>query len=281
MGAVPTYRSYDGVELAYRELGSGPPLLMIPGGPARDAAYLGDLDDLAAATGRTVVLPDLRGTGSSQPDTDAVSHRADRIAADVATLADLLRVASVDVVAHSAGANVALLLAERRPDVVSRLVLVTPGTRVVGLGAEDSDWDDALGQRTGEPWYAELRDALEADEPTSAQEVVSQSLFYGHWDNEARAHAASDQVQRNVAATGWFHEDAYEPDRTRAILADLAVPVRILVGERDPWPNQRGAAELAGLFPDASVTVLPGAGHFPWVDDRSAYVEAVAAALRD
>ncbi len=82
-----------------------------------------------------------------------------------------------------------------------------------------------------------------------------------------------------MAATGWFHEGAYEPDRTRDVLAGLDVPVRILRGELDPWPNARGGEALAALFPDASVTELPGAGHFPWVDDAASYAAAVRTAL--
>jgi pimeloyl-ACP methyl ester carboxylesterase len=277
---MPTYVSYDGAELAYQELGSGAPLLVIPGGPARDAAYLGDLLGLATATQRELVVPDLRGTGASQPDTDPTSHRADRIAADVAMLADHLRLAPVDVLAHSAGANVALLIAERRPDLVSRLVLVTPGTRAVGLDPDDTDWDAALELRAKETWYDDLRAALEAEDPTPEQQVESEALFYGRWDDGARAHAASDPLQRNVAATGWFHDGAYEPESTRERLADLAAPVRIIRGELDPWPNARGGEELAALFPDATVTALPGAGHFPWVDDPAAYARAVSTALR-
>ncbi len=279
---MPTYLSYDKSELAYREVGAGLPLVVIPGGPARDAAYLGDLGPLARATDRKLVVPDLRGTGDSRPDTDADSHRADRIAADVATLVDHLRMAPVDVLAHSAGANVALLIAERRPDLVSRLLLLTPGTRAVGIVAEDADWYAALAKREGQPWHDDLRDALEADEPTPEQEALSAALFYGRWDEAARAHAATDGPQRNLEATEWFGDDgAFDADRTRATLATLGVPVRILVGELDAWPNQRAADEMAGLFPDATVTVLPGAGHFPWVDDPAAYAAAVLRALRD
>lgn len=278
---MPTYLSYDSAELAYHEHGTGPRLLVIPGGPARESAYLGDLHALAGVLERTVVVPDLRGTGLSIPESDAASHRADRIAADVAMLVDHLRAAPVDVLAHSAGANVALLLAERRPDQVARLVLVTPGTRAVGIDSEDEEWEAALERRSAEPWYDELRAALEADEPTGEQQLQSEALFYGRWDDRARHHAASDALQRNVAATGWFHEGAYDPARTREGLANLAVPVRILRGELDPWPNARGADELAALFRDATVTVLPGAGHFPWLDDPAAYVGAVRRALHD
>jgi pimeloyl-ACP methyl ester carboxylesterase len=225
-------------------------------------------------------VPDLRGTGASQPESDADSHRADRIAADVATLVDHLRLAPVDVLAHSAGANVAILLAERRPDLVSRLVLVTPGTRVLGIATDDAEWETALVRRAGESWYDDVREALEADEPSPEQELLGEALFYGRWDERARAHAASDAPQRNVAATGWFHDGAYDPERSRAALAGLTIPVRVLLGELDPWPNGRAGEELVAALPNAAVTVLPSAGHFPWVDDPVVYADAVMRALR-
>jgi len=279
MSRVPTYTAYDGADLAYRIVGAGLPLLVIPGGPARDAAYLGDLGALATILQRKLVVPDLRGTGASQPDSDPVTHHANRIAADVAGLADDQRLRPVDVLAHSAGANVALLLAEHRPDLVGRLILVTPGTRAVGLEATDNEWEEAVAERSAEPWYAGARAALEAEDPTPKQELESAAFFYGRWDEHARDHAASDPLQRNVAATGWFHDDAYDPERTRTAMRTLAAPVRILLGELDVWPTARGGAELAALFTDATVTTLPGAGHFPWVDDPVRYAEAVGLLL--
>jgi proline iminopeptidase len=270
-----TYTAYDGANLAYNVFGTGTPLLVIPGGPARDAAYLGDLGALATAVQRKLVVPDLRGTGASQPDSDPVTHQANRIAADVAGLVDDQRLRPVDLLAHSAGANVALLLAEHRPDLVGRMVLVTPGTRAVGLEATDAEWELAVAERSAEPWYAAAREALEAEDPTPKQELESAAFFYGQWDLRAHEHAASDPLQRNVAATGWFHGDAYDPERTRTAMQGHAGPVRILLGELDVWPNARGGAELAALFPDATVTTLRGAGHFPWVDDPFVYADAV------
>ena len=273
--AVPTYVAYDGADLAYRTVGTGPPLLVIPGGPARDAAYLGDLEALATVVQRKLVVPDLRGTGASQPESEPVTHHANRIAADVAGLADDQRLRPVDVLAHSAGANVALLLAEHRPDLVARMVLVTPGTRVVGLEATDAEWEEAVAERSAEPWYAASRAALDAEDPTPKQEIEGAAFYYGQWDLRAREHAASDSLQRNPAATGWFHEDAYDPERTRKAMQAHPGPVRILLGELDVWPNARGGADLAALFPDARVTTMKGAGHFPWVDDPVRYAEAV------
>ncbi len=40
-------RSWDGAELAFRVVGSGPPLVCIPGSPGRAAEYPGNQEDLA------------------------------------------------------------------------------------------------------------------------------------------------------------------------------------------------------------------------------------------
>ncbi|MFD4034591.1 alpha/beta fold hydrolase [Streptomyces sp. NPDC058637] len=58
---MPTFRTYDGTELAYHLAGEGRPLICLPGGPMRAARYLGDLGGLSR-THRSVLL-DLRGTG--------------------------------------------------------------------------------------------------------------------------------------------------------------------------------------------------------------------------
>ena len=78
VGPMPTYTSYDGTELAYRVEGSGEPLVVWPGGPARDAAYLGDLGGLARAADRSLVIPDPRGTGASPAPADPAAYAAVR-----------------------------------------------------------------------------------------------------------------------------------------------------------------------------------------------------------
>jgi pimeloyl-ACP methyl ester carboxylesterase len=55
--------------------------------------------------------------------------------------------------------------------------------------------------------------------------------------------------------------------------------VRILIGDLDMAPRRELAAKLAALFPDASV--VPGAGHFPWVDDPLAFARLTATALHN
>lgn len=48
----------------------------------------------------------------------------------------------------------------------------------------------------------------------------------------------------------------------RGALRDLKLPVSVIFGERDRYLSPALAAEIASLFPDASLHVLPGATHY-------------------
>ena len=91
----------DGTRLAYTELGQGPRLICLPGGPGRASAYLEDLGGLSET--RTLIRLDTRATGHSELPADPASLRFDRLAGDVEALRTHLELERVDVLAHSAG----------------------------------------------------------------------------------------------------------------------------------------------------------------------------------
>ncbi len=117
----------DGTRLVYSSAGEGPPLVCLPGGPMLPAEYLGDLGGLDAH--RSLVLLDLRGTGHSAVPADPASQRCDRQVPDVEALGAHLGSERLDLLAHSAGAALALLHAARHPDRLASLTLVTPSPR--------------------------------------------------------------------------------------------------------------------------------------------------------
>jgi pimeloyl-ACP methyl ester carboxylesterase len=98
------FRSWDGTELAYRIVGSGPPLVCVPGGPGQAAEYLGDLGGLGSQ--RTLILLDNRGTGASQVPPDPVTYRVDQLVRDVEVLRDHLGLDRMDLLGHSASGGI-------------------------------------------------------------------------------------------------------------------------------------------------------------------------------
>lgn len=272
-----TFSAPDGTRLAYRTHGDGAPVVCLPGGPA-DSAYLGDLGGLSAH--RRLIVPDLRGTGRSAVPEDTSSYRCDRLVDDVEALRAHLGLPAMDLLAHSAGANLAAQYAARFPHRVSRLALITPGTRAVGIEITGETRRELAQLRGNEPWFPAAFAALEAiTEGTGSDWDAIAPFFCGRWDDRARQHQAAGRPRNMEAVTVFAAEGAFDPETTRAALAAFAAPVLLLAGEFDLNSPPRSTAEFAGLFPDASFVVQPGAGHYPWVDDADRFVATTAAFL--
>lgn len=279
---MTSFPSHDGTRLAYTEVGSGPRLVCLPGGPGRASAYLEDLGGLAGE--RTLVLLDTRATGHSEVPADPSSLRFDRLSDDVEALREHLGEQQLDVLGHSAGCLVAQAWAAVHPDRVRSLVLVTPSDRLQGGSREDVA---AIREaRSDEPWYAEAaeaQDALAYAAPAQQQALVraTRPFFYGRWDERTQAHAATADTQSSKRAELGFGAgvDSVDVPGMLAALAELDVPVLVVGGERDALTGVASVATVAATFPRASTVVLPRAGHFPWVDEPEAFRAAVAAFL--
>jgi len=273
------FSAYDGTTLAYTEVGSGPPLLCLAGGPGRASAYLEDLGGLSAD--RTLVLLDTRATGHSEVPADPSTLRFDRLADDVEALREHLGLERADVLAHSAGAIVAQSWAATHPQRVGALVLVTPSARLQGHD-RSADVATIRAGRSDEPWYgdaAEAAEALDGAPPALQQSLVraTRPFFYGRWDERTQAHAASADRQSSKRAELGFAAGAEQVDVAGllAALRDVSAPVLVVGGERDGLTGVESAHLVADCFPAGRAVVLPGAGHFPWVDEPAAFATAV------
>jgi pimeloyl-ACP methyl ester carboxylesterase len=272
----------DGTDLALHRHGAGEPLLCLPGGPMLDSAYFRDLGGLAEH--RAFARLDLRGTGGSGVPTDPASYRCDRQVADVEAARRHLGLDRVDLMGHSAGANLAYRYAEQHPDRVGRLLLVTPSTRGIGIEITDESRTAMARQRSDERWYAEASAALERVQAGSEDEddwrEVS-AFMYGRWDEETRAYEAwMDARRHQEPATAYGAEGAFDPETTRTALARLEVPVLVVAGGRDAGNPTPAMAQVAALFPQGELAVQENGGHFPWVDDPAAFVDLVAPFVR-
>ncbi|MEU8888486.1 alpha/beta fold hydrolase [Streptomyces sp. NPDC048442] len=275
---MPIFTAPDGTRLAYHLAGEGEPLICLPGGAMRASAYLGDLGGLTAR--RQLVLLDLRGTGESAVPDDEDSYHCARQVADVEALRAHLKLDRIDVLAHSAGGNLALLYAAAHPERIRSLALITPTAWEAGVPIERAERLAAARLRKGEPWFEEAYAAYEAVFAGQEPAASIEPFFYGRWDDTARAHAAPAAEQINEAAAARYIDPAkVDAPAVRIALATLDAPVLVLAGALDGVPAPAKAAEIAALFPRGEVAIQPAAGHFPWLDDPGAFVRTVAAFL--
>lgn len=276
---MPTFTAADGTRLAYHLRGEGETLAVLPGGPMRASAYLGDLGGLTAH--RRLALLDLRGTGDSATPADAATYRCDRMVEDVEAWRSHMGLQRMDLLAHSAGAALATLYAARYPQRVRRLLLVTPNPSALGLRATPQDRLAAAALRTDEPWFADAFPAFRTWLAGDADfDDVFLPFFYGRWDDTARAHAEAEAEQTNDdAGAHYFADGAFTPDATRAALAALRAPVLVHAGEVDGGPRPDLARRAARAFPGAEFAVQPGAGHYPWLDDPQWFLSRALAFL--
>lgn len=277
---MPAYSAHDGTDLAYHIVGVGVPLICLPGGPMQDSSYLGELGGLSAH--RRLIMVDPRGTGQSAIPEDAASYRCDRLVDDVEALREHLGLDRLDLLAHSAGANLAALYVARHPRRVGKLALIAPSTMAVGIAVTGEARRETALLRKDEPWFGAAFAALEAIIAGNATDDSWKAIdpfFYGRWDAAAQAHQAAQDGHRNHEAAAFGAEGAYDPQATRAALAAFNAPVLLLAGEVDLNTMPSVVAEFAQLFPSAEFVVQPGAGHFPWLDDADRFVASTATFL--
>jgi proline iminopeptidase len=275
---VSSFLARDGTRLAYDEVGTGPRLVCLPGGPGRASAYLEDLGGLAGS--RTLVRLDGRGTGHSEVPADPLSLRFDRLADDVEALREHLGEERLDLLGHSAGAIVAQAYAAARPERLRSLLLVTPSDFLQG-GAR-ADVPAVRRSRSAEPWYAEAAEAqvaLADAAPAQRQSLVraTRPFLYGRWDERQQAHAASADRQSSRRAELGFSAGAEDVDVPGLLeaLRRVEAPVLVVGAELDAATGLDSVQAVAGCFSQVETLVVPKAGHFPWVDEPEAFRTAV------
>ena len=57
-------------------------------------------------------------------------------------------------------------------------------------------------------------------------------------------------------------------------LGRVGCPTLVVHGEADPIPWEFGTF-IADRIPGAKLVVIPGASHFPFVEDRAAFLQAI------
>ncbi|KNE82116.1 MULTISPECIES: alpha/beta fold hydrolase [Streptomyces] len=240
------------VELPGRE----PARVYVHGLGATSPAYYTEVAVHPLLAGRRSLLIDLLGHGISDRPAGfgyTLESHADALAAALTSAG----VTGAELIAHSMGGSVAIVLAARHPRLVSRLVLVdanldplpllpgSPGSSGIAAYSEREflagGWEEVR-DRAGPHWWSTMR--------LAGREALHRSAVH---------------LTRGTVPT------------MRELLLDLRIPRTYLLPEGDgPLPGADALAE-AGV----SVVAVPDCGHNIMLDNPEAFVRACAAALAD
>ncbi len=255
--------------LAIRDEGRGEPLVLVHGAGTSGAIWHRAMPLLTP--GRRVVAPDLPGYGGSPAAGPGfeLEQVTDHLAEG---LEDAGVAAPYDLVGHSMGGAVAILLAARHPERVRRLVLVAPA----GLAALPHIAARALGVVAAP--FAIARRVLAT--PLAGSPFVRRLALAGVARDGARVpveHARA-VLASSAGATriGPGLASAATAD-LRPALADLRGPIGLVWGEHDPVIPPRRIDVIRAAHPDVALCVVPDTAHAPMLERP----EAFCAALED
>jgi pimeloyl-ACP methyl ester carboxylesterase len=236
-----TQRMYEvrGAKLYVETLGHGPPMLFLHGGMNFFAINFAKQRDYFAAY-RTVIGVDQRGHGHSPDGPWTLSYKM--MADDTAALIEQLGLGRVDVVGHSDGANVGLLLARDHPELVGRLVISGANLRS-GLSAEEvqrrSQWSPEQ--------LAEKLRTVDASLPAAFRTEYAKVSPDGP-DQWMKLLAKSYQM--------WMQPVVIEP----ADLKRISAPVLVMAGDND-FTSIEETVEIYRGLPKGQLIILPATGH--------------------
>ena len=223
----------DGMRLHYVLAGphDGPPIVLVHGFCSDyELNWVGTRwQETLTGAGRLVLGLDCRGHGRSQKPHDPAAYDRRIMAGDVARLLDHLDIARADYLGYSMGARIGLDVVIAHPERIGRAVL------------------GGLGQWGGSGGRAELIARRMRGDDTVDDSTAE--MFYRF----AAARPINDLEALACCILG-----RQEP-LTDAELAAIAMPVAIVVGERDAIA--RGASELAARIPIAAFVTIPGRDH--------------------
>ena len=243
---------------ALEQRGNGRPLLLLHGWGVSSELFAPILDGLQA--GSRLIVPDLPGFGATaEPDAPWSVHE---YAAWCIALLDRLGVDSCDLVGHSNGGRIGIVIAATYPGRVRRMVLtgsagIRPRRTLRGAARVRS--------------YKALR-------AVQRSAVVPQALRRAAGRNADQRGSADYRAASGVmrgTLVRIVNEDL------RQLLPRLDLPVLLIWGDHDTEAPLEDGRVMERLIPDAGLVVFEGAGHYAYLEQPGRFCRIVEVFLRD
>jgi pimeloyl-ACP methyl ester carboxylesterase len=269
---MPTLETDDGVELFYRDWGTGKPVVFCAGWTLSSAMWQAMMLPLTEAGYRCVAY-DRRGHGRS--DDPGSGYDYDTLADDLAALMGKLDLRDVCLVGHSmAGGELVRYVTRHGIDRLDRLVFIAPVPPKTLAAADNPDgFPAAAVAAVRQVWSADLGDWARA----GAAGYFATQTPAGAVSRDVIDSTIRDMQRTSLQAAVECNKEIVASD-FRAELSGLAVPVLYLHGELDvSFPIHLSSAAAVKLVPDSRMVTYPDAGHGLYVTHRDQLVREMRA----
>lgn len=283
-GFVPV----DGGELYYREVGQGPTIVVLHGGPDFGHDYLlSDLDRLADSY--RLIYYDQRGRGKSARGTRVEDVSIKSEIADLDEVRRYFGLEKMVLLGHSWGGYLAMEYAIRQPEHVSYMILMNSSA------ASHADYlifsAEVSKRRAGS--LEELQAILLSDGYKNGDPEAVKEYYRLHFGTTLKDPRLLKRIIASMGAgfsresiiTGWKIEERLvsETWQNRSFdlfpeLRKLGVPTLVIHGEDDFIPVEC-AARIADAIPGARFVLLKGCGHFAYMEEPEAVHNEIDAFL--
>ncbi len=268
----------DGITLRYTRIGSGHPLILIPGWSQSAAEFGRQLDDLSSVA--TIYQLDMRGHGKS--DKPAHGYRISRFAADLYDTIVGLDLESVDVLGHSMGCSIIWSYLDLfGPVRLRKLVLVDQAPTVTSMPGWTAD--DNLRYGVLFPTYQALADFCGAVKTTSdvaGTKELLRGMFTKDVSEEDLAWIAAENLAlpRDHATDLLYNHSLLD---WRDVIRRITLPTFVIGAEKSIF-SAESQRWIASVVPGAKISIFPeaeGGSHFMFFQNSKRFNAEVKAFL--
>lgn len=249
------------MNLHYREMGAGKPMMILHG-------LFGFSDNWQTHAKKLadyfrVILVDLRNHGHSDWS-EEFSYEA--MAQDVIDLCESLELKDIILVGHSMGGKVAMRLAQLRPDILEKLVVVDMGTRRYPMhhqhilaGIHAVKLDDVQSRKDAE---AQLAQHIDSD---GIRQFLLKNLYW-----------------KEKGQLAWRMNVEVLEREMKEILAELPegevhTPTLFIRGELSNYVLDEDIPDIENQFIDAEFQTIESAGHWVHAEAPGLFLESLLA----
>lgn len=253
-----THVTINGMKIDLERRGRGKPLLLLPGEEALevDAPFLDEL-----ARDYEVLMPSPPGFGTSERP-DWIGN-IDDIAYIFLDLVEKLGIERAPVVGFSFGGWLAAEMATKDDSFIAKLMLVAPYGIKVG-GPMDRDIADIWSLHPAEVLSRKWHDPEKGkrDFPSMPEEKLT-------------------IIARNVESLARFCWEPYlHNPKLKHRLHRIKIPTQLIWGEHDGIVTPAYGKAYASFIPGATLKVIPGAGHYPHLEQSEPFMAQLRQFLR-